>query len=164
MGETERRGGFELAFIDGLNGRADDLREVGRDVQRERDPSGQKAALNIERRNELRQRVIEEKQLHQKRRAAEEEDVRAAHGAEYGVFGDLAEGKKYGEHKCRQHGGDGKRKRYAGGLEQRRHPADDLLNGVHGDILSDINGARDLKTGPPAEISFYVITLMRPSL
>ena len=52
--------------------------------------------MNIERRNELRQRVIEEKQLHQKRRAAEEEDVRAAHGAEYGVFGDLAEGKKYG--------------------------------------------------------------------
>ena len=74
------------------------------------------------------------------------------------------EGKKHGEHKCRQHGGDGKRKRYAGGLEQRRHPADDLLNGVHGDILSDINGARDLKTGPPAEISFYVIALMRPSL
>ena len=79
-------------------------------------------------------------------------------------FGDLAEGKKHGEHECRQHGGDGKRKRYAGGLEQRRHPADDLLNGVHGDILSDINGARDLKTGPPAEFSFYVIALMRPSL
>ena len=102
--EAERAGGFHLALVDRFDRGADDLGEIGRDVQREGQPRREEAALDVERRNELRQRVVDEKELHQKRRAAEEEDVGAADGADHRIAGDLAERKEDAEN---ERGGDG---------------------------------------------------------
>ena len=142
-GEPERAGGLHLALVDRFDRGADDLGEIGRDVQREREPSREEAALDVERGHELRQRVVNEKELHQKRRAAEKEDVGAADPADYRIAGDLAQREKDAENERGGNGEHRERERRAGGLDQGGHPANNLLDCIHhGVFISSISRQR----------------------
>ena len=116
VGHAEGLRGFMLSLVDGLNRRADDFRAVRAGVQAERDARGKErthvgcvCAIGAEQPRpreveELGQREVDDEELNQQRRAAEEEDITAANLAERLKFADLAQRQQGAQNQAEEHG------------------------------------------------------------
>ena len=105
-----------LSLVDGLNRRADDFRAVRAGVQAERDARSKERphvgcvrAIGAEQPRpreveEFGQREVDDEELNQQRRAAEEEDVTAANLAERLKFADLAQRQQGTQNQAEEHG------------------------------------------------------------
>jgi hypothetical protein len=105
-------GGLHLLMRHGLQAAADDLAGIGRRVEREREnraPIGlaeeAPEAPFLKRRAELTEAVIDEEDLDEERRAAEDEDIASRDPVEHRDAGHPHECEQHGEHGAQRDGG-----------------------------------------------------------
>jgi len=144
---AEGAGGFDLALGNGLQGATQDFRDVGGGVQGHGSGGapewaaqvGPQAALAHS--VELRQPVVHQKQLHQQRGAAKEEDIGVGQAADVPLLRGAGDAQRDGQDEPGQHRDGDQLQGQGGALHEARQPLDDHFP-VHCEALAKPRAAR----------------------
>ena len=163
-GKTQRARSLSLARVDGKDARTEDLGNVGRAVEREGHNAGDEAG-NVDKAEDVQARdgdrakkaEVNDRELHEQRRRAEDRDVRAGNAAHKLILAQAHEREQQRRNDCQQDRDDGQQQRVAERLqkvdtvfrqkgkvnERRRRHADKEVapprGKIHGrDLLSDV--------------------------
>ena len=124
-GKAQRARGLSLACVDGKNARAEDLGNVGRAVERKGHNAGDEAG-NVDKAEEIQARdgdraketEVDDRELHEQRRRAEDRDVRAGNAAHKLILAQAHEREQQRRNDRQQDRDDGQQQRVAERLQK----------------------------------------------